>query len=191
VSNESSGKQIIAHNGAFFLGAGTAVRFSPSDQLGIAVITNALPTGLAEAITTTFFDLYQYGKPNRDWLASFRPLFHNLIEQITDESTDYSKLKPPVHPAPSGPLSAYVGTYRNDYYGQIEISADRGNLWMRLPPEGALYTLMHWDGQTFTYRYKGDPGKTARGVKFTLTGTPRVLIENLAEGNPTFARINR
>jgi CubicO group peptidase (beta-lactamase class C family) len=68
-------KLILSHSGPFFLGTGTAVRLSPSDQLGIVVITNALPTGLAEATTSTFFDLYKEGKRSRDWLALFSDYF--------------------------------------------------------------------------------------------------------------------
>ena len=29
---------------------------------------------------------------------------------------------------------------------------------MRLPAEGSLYSLTLWDGDTFVYRYKGEPG---------------------------------
>ncbi len=189
VNHDLSGKLILSHSGAFFLGAATAVRLSPSDQLGIVVLTNALPIGLPEAITSTFFDLYKNGKPTQDWLTIFGQLFKAMIDQDNNASTDYSKLTPPASPAPSGPLSAYVGTYRNDYYGNIEISEDRGSLWLRLPANGALYTLTHWDGKTFTYRYEAEQSIGARGVKFTLNGVPHVLIENLAlEGNGVFTR---
>ncbi len=192
IEHDPDGKLILNHSGAFFLGAGTTVRLSPSDQLGIVVLTNALPTGLAEATAATFFDLYHYGRPTQDWLTVFSTLFKNLIEALNNESTDYSKLTHPSPPAPAKPLSDYVGIYHNDYYGQIEISKDRGSLWMRLPDQGLLYTLSHWDGDTFIYRFKGDPGITARGVRFTLGGTPQVLIENLAvEGNGIFDRINQ
>lgn len=189
VNHDLSGKLILSHSGAFFLGAATAARLSPSDQLGIVVLTNALPTGLAEAITSTFFDLYKNGKPTQDWLTLFGQLFKAMIDQDNNASTDYSKLTPPASPAPSGPLSAYVGTYRNDYYGNIEVSEDRGSLWLRLPANGALYTLTHWDGKTFTYRYEAEQSIGARGVKFTLNGVPHVLIENLAlEGDGVFTR---
>jgi CubicO group peptidase (beta-lactamase class C family) len=180
---------ILSHSGAFFLGTGTAVRFSPSDQLGIIVLTNALPTGLAEATTFTFFDLYKDGKPSRDWLKLFGGLFRSMIESDNNATPDYSKLKPATSPARSKPLSAYVGTYRNEYYGPIEISEQSKSLWMRLPANGALYCLSHWDGDTFTYRFEAEQGIGTRGVKFMFGATPRVLIENLAlEGNGVFAR---
>ena len=167
IEHDADGRLILSHSGAFILGAGTTVRLSPSDQLGIVVLTNALPTGLGEAIAATFFDLYHYGKPTNDWLAVAGEFFRKLVEDNNNSTTDYSKLPPPTSPSPAKPLSAYVGIYRNDYYGEIEISEDRGLLWMRLPADGTLYALMHWDGDTFIYRFRGDPGVTARGVKFT------------------------
>ena len=87
-------------------------------------------------------------------------------------------------------LSAYVGVYRSDYYGQLEVSEDHGLLWMRLPADGSLFTLTHWDGDTFVYRYKEEPGAITRGVKFTLGATPKVLLENLAtEGDAVFTKL--
>ena len=180
---------VLSHSGAFFVGTGTAVRLSPSDQLGIAVVTNALPTGLAEATTYTFFDLFRYGKPGRDWLSLFQGVFQSMIEESNNETQDYSRLSPPASPVPSKPLSSYVGAYRNNYYGRIEISEHRGLLWMRLPRNGALYTLTHWDADTFIYRFEAEQGIGTRGVVFTFSGTPQVLVENLAlEGNGVFVR---
>lgn len=189
VDYNSSGNLIVSHSGAFFIGTGTTVKFSPSQRLGIIVLTNAMPTGLAEATANTFFDLYNYGAPTQDWLTIFSNAFKNLIEASNDASTDYSKLKPPSSPAPPEPLSTYVGTYSNRYYGQIEITAERGSLWMRLPATGALYTLSPWDGNTFTYRFEAEQGIGTRGVVFSFAGRPSVLIENLAlEGNGVFTR---
>jgi CubicO group peptidase (beta-lactamase class C family) len=189
VNHDSDGKLILSHSGAFFLGTGTAVRLSPSDQLGIAVITNALPTGLAEATTFTFFDLYKCGKPSRDWLALVQKSFQSMIEKSNNQSKDYSKLPSPSSPTPSKALSAYVGTYRNDYYGRVEISEHRGLLWMRLPARGTLYTLTHWDADTFIYRFEEEQGIGTRGIEFTLNGRPKMLIENLAlEGDGVFVR---
>jgi len=63
---------------------------------------------------------------------------------------------------------------------------------MRLPAKGPQYTLTHWDGKTFTYRFEAEQGIGTRGVVFSLSGTPHVLIENLAlEGDEVFARSQR
>lgn len=189
IERDAANRVILSHSGAFILGAGTTVQLSPSEQLGIVVLTNAQPTGLAEAVAATFFDLYHYGESTTDWLAIAGAHFKKLTEDLVDLSTDYSKLPPPTSPTPAKPLSSYVGVYWNDYYGKIEITQDRGLLWMRLPADGSLYTLSHWDGDTFVYRFRGDPGVTARGVKFTLGIKSQVLVENLAlEGSGVFVQ---
>jgi CubicO group peptidase (beta-lactamase class C family) len=188
VDYDAANRLILSHSGAFFLGTGTTVKFSPSEQLGIIVLTNAQPTGLAEATANQFFDLYHYGAPQQDWLTIFSGAFKSLMDEANNATTDYSKLTPPPSPAPSKPFSAYVGTYRNNYYGRIEISEQGGALWMRLPDTGALYTLSHWDGDTFTYRFEAEQGIGTRGVVFSRSGgAPSVLIENLAlEGDGVF-----
>ena len=62
---------------------------------------------------------------------------------------------------------------------------------MHFPDTGALYTLSHWDADTFTYRFEAEQGIGTRGVVFTFAGRPSVLIDNLAlEGNGTFTRID-
>jgi CubicO group peptidase (beta-lactamase class C family) len=189
IDHDAAGNLILGHSGAFFVGTGTTVKFSPSQQLGIIVLTNAMPTGLAEAAANTFFDLYNYGAPAQDWLTIFGNAFKEDIEAGNNATTDYSKLPSPSSPVPAKQLSAYVGTYSNSYYGQIEITAHRGALWMRFPDTGALYILTHWDADTFTYRFEAEQGIGTRGVVFTFNGVPSVLVENLAlEGNGIFVR---
>lgn len=191
VSYGADGKVMLGHSGAFFLGTGTTVKFSPSAQLGIVVLTNARPTGLAEATANTFFDLYNYDRPTQDWLALFSNAFEQLIEESNNETTDYSKLDPPSSPTPSKLLSSYVGTYRNRYYGEIEFTTQGNSLWMRLPAAGTIYQLTHWDGDKFTFRFEAEQGIGTRGVVFSFGGRPRVLVENLAlEGDGNFVRID-
>jgi hypothetical protein len=161
----------------------------PAEHLGIVVLTNAQPTGLAEAVAYEFFDLFHYGKEKTDWLSKATGTFQKMEETVFGGSKDYSKIARPASSTAAKPLSAYSGVYRNDYYGQIEITEDNGALWMRLPAEGLLYSLAHWDGDTFVYRYKGEPGAMTRGVKFIPGVRPEVLVENLAEeGSGVFTK---
>jgi CubicO group peptidase (beta-lactamase class C family) len=190
VDHDADGRLIVGHSGAFTSGAATTVQMSPSEHLGIIVLTNALPTGLAEATANEFLDLYHYGKEKQDWLQLTSDGFKNMMDSLYSAVPDYSKQTPPVSPVAARPLSAYVGIYRSDYYGQIEVSDVHGLLWMRLPADGMLFPLMHWDGDTFVYRYKEEPGAITRAAKFTLGATPKVLLENLAsEGDAVFTKM--
>ncbi len=190
LDRDPQGRLIVGHSGAFVMGVGTTVQMMPGDHLGIVVLTNAVPTGLAEAVAVDFLERFHSGKVSKDWLSVTGPHFKKVMDSAFSGSKDYSTMARPAPATAAKPLSAYTGVYQNDYYGKIEINEDNGALWMRLPAEGSLYPLTHWDGDTFVYRYKGEPGKMRRGVKFTLGDRPGVLVENLAEeGSGTFTKV--
>src|SRR6266516_6097234 len=119
VSYDQGGRLHLNHSGAFGLGAATHVNLVPAEQLGIIVLTNAYPIGIAEALGTIFLDTALYGKPTQDWLALYKQGFSNPAAIGTVPGFDYSK--PPGSPAPALRNSAYVGLYANDYFGDISI----------------------------------------------------------------------
>jgi CubicO group peptidase (beta-lactamase class C family) len=63
VSYDQQGRLRLNHSGAFALGAATHVHMVPGEQLGIVVLTNAYPIGVAEGLGQTFIDTALYGKP--------------------------------------------------------------------------------------------------------------------------------
>src|SRR5438093_1085459 len=117
VSYDDQGRLRLNHSGAFALGTATYVNLVSAEQLGIVVLTNAYPIGIAEALGTTFVDTALYGKPTQDWLAIFKQAFSNPAAVGTVLGFDYSKL--PASPAPAIRNSAYVGRYTNDFFGEI------------------------------------------------------------------------
>ena len=50
VNYDEQGRLRLGHSGAFALGAATTVLLVPSEQLGIVVLTNAYPIGVAEGV---------------------------------------------------------------------------------------------------------------------------------------------
>jgi CubicO group peptidase (beta-lactamase class C family) len=191
VDKDAEGALRLGHSGAFLLGSATAVYLSPSEQLGIVVLTNGTPIGLPESVSLSFLDYYRYGYAKADYLTLIMPIFANMAKETQESSTDYSTLKPPSNPSAPGPLSAYKGTYVSPYYGKLQIDVERNQLIMRLPPRDAYYELTHWDGDTFTYYFASEnTGVTRRGVKF-LDGGKQVLVENLAIVNSgRFTKVN-
>ena len=89
VNYNRQGRLRLGHSGGFALGAATNVLLLPSEHLGIVVLTNAYPIGVAEGIANTFADVALYGKATRDWIALFNGRFQirqrsaYLSEQIT------------------------------------------------------------------------------------------------------------
>ena len=75
VSYDEQGRLRLNHSGAFDLGAATYVNLVPAEQLGIVVLTNGYPMGIAEALGTTFSDIALYGKPTQDWFPLYKQRF--------------------------------------------------------------------------------------------------------------------
>jgi len=126
VSYDQQGRLHLSHSGAFALGAATHVNLVPGEQLGIVVLTNGYPLGIAEALGTTFLDTALYGKPTQDWLVLFKQRFSNPAAIRTVLGFDYSKS--PASPSPALKNSAYLGSYRNDFFGEISIVEKEGGL---------------------------------------------------------------
>ncbi|MEU5281495.1 serine hydrolase [Streptomyces asoensis] len=189
VSYDDQGRLKLGHSGGFALGAATTVALLPSEKLGIVVLTNGEPIGVPEAISATFLDTAQTGGPTVDWLKFLGPLFQQTL-QGERSPVDYTK--PPASPAPAKANSAYTGTYANEYYGPMTVSAQGNELTMQLGPEKQRFVLTHYDGDTFSYRTTGEMAVGLSGVTFTVGSggrADRVRVENLdTSGLGTFTR---
>jgi CubicO group peptidase (beta-lactamase class C family) len=190
VSYDEQGRLHLNHSGAFALGAATHVNLVPGEQLGIVVLTNAYPIGIAEALGTTFLDTALYGKPTQDWFAIFTQAFSNPAAVGTVLGFDYSK--PPASPAPALKNGAYVGRYANDFFGEISIVEKDGGLAIVEGPKNKTFPMQHYDRDTFTYETEGENAVGRSGVTFTIGPdgkVAQVVVENLSvRGEGTFKR---
>lgn len=187
--NQQEGIQ-LGHSGAFNLGAATNVRLLPSEQLGIIALTNGHPIGVPEAIGRAFFDLVLYGKVQQDWIKLYGQLFAIVNQPPYGTTIDYTK--PPAHPTPALPFTAYVGTYFNDFFGEIGVETKNGGLVLELGPNKEAFAMGHYDGNIFYYQPAGENAYGLSGVTFTIGGGKKatsVLVENLNVASPgTFIR---
>ncbi len=192
VSYDPEGRLRLNHSGAFDLGAATYVGLVPGEQLGIVVLTNAAPIGLAEAIGTTFLDIALYGKPAQDWFGLFKQLYSDPAAIGTVLGFDYSK--PPTSPAPALKNDAYVGKYANDYFGDISIIENDGGLAIVQGPKNKTFPMKHYDRDTFTYETEGENAVGRSGITFTIGPdgkAAQVVVENLnVRGEGTFKRVS-
>jgi hypothetical protein len=190
VSYDDQGRVQVSHSGAFNLGAATNVWLLPTEQLGIVVLTNAHPIGVPEAVSKSFLDLVLSGKVERDWLQLYRQAFATLDMPPYGTKVDYTK--PPLNPSPALASAAYVGTYHNDFFGEIEVAAQGAGLVLELGPKKEGFALMHFDGNVFTYQPVGENAYGLSGVTFTIGADGKaanVLVENLdIHGQGTFTR---
>jgi CubicO group peptidase (beta-lactamase class C family) len=185
VSYDKQGRLLLWHNGIFTSGAATIVELVPSEHLGIVVLTNAFPPGVGEGLAFTFTDVALYGKATQDWLAFFKKVYANAA--ALGGGIDYSK--PPAAPAPALATGAYLGTYANTFYGEIQIIEQGDGLAIVEGPSKLTFALKHYDRDLFTC--DNTEGETT-GVTFAIGADGQattVVVEDLnLHGDGTFQR---
>lgn len=134
---------VVWHNGGTS-GHHTMVAFMPDAKIGIVVLSNAGYTELPEALAFRFFDMY-FGNPERDWSAEYL-----ARAKAAQNLTNASMPKPPKSPSPELPLDKYAGSYRNEIYGQINVTARENSLVATAGPVGMQIVLKPWNRDIFS-----------------------------------------
>ena len=191
VSIERGGRAFYKHSGEFALGVRSEAAILPSEDLAIAVFSNAAPSGIPEAITESFFDMVLDGKLERDWMAFANQKIDEQEAAERAKLADYSH--PPAKPNPPLTLSAYSGRYANQFFGEIEIAENDGKLVMRAGPKSLEFSLTHWDRDVFIYQPTGEMAGGLSGVSFAIGPdgkASRLLVEywNI-HGQGSFERV--
>lgn len=172
-----SGRARLSHSGAFAQGAATHYRLLPDQDLGIVALTNGMPLGIPESIAAYFMDLVVGGAIENDWFA----LYSDLFAQLYVNHSVLAGKKPPVHPKPAERDAYYTGTYRNDFYGTIQVVSRGGRLHVLMPPRPTDYPLQHWDGDLFALYPVGENAVGISAATFEPgTGhhrAPRLILE--------------
>ncbi|MFG1478574.1 serine hydrolase [Xanthobacter sp. V4C-4] len=168
VSVSPAARIIVAHSGAFLLGASTTFSMMPSEKLGIVVLTNAQPLGAPEALAMQFMDMVEFGTLTRDWFAAYGTLIAPLYKPLGVLAGQPA----PAQPEPAKSLETYAGTYTNAYYGTATVSVLGDRLVLSVGPKPVEATLGHWSGDTFTFAPMGEsaPPGTLSEVTFALKG---------------------
>lgn len=171
LSTTAAARTEASHSGAFQLGAGTNVLLLPSADVGIIALTNGTISGVPEALTAQFADLVQFGEVREPWYD----LYSSRMLPMSDPVGSLVGKTPPADPAPAQPLSNYVGTYRNEFWGPATVTERDGTLLLGMGPRGDSFELTHWDGNVFTFSFvteNAPPGTistaTFDGAKLTL-----------------------
>jgi hypothetical protein len=163
----------------------------PSEKLGICVLTNGFPIGVAEGMTATFTDLASYGKTTQDWMQLFKQIFEDPAEFGLSVG---NLSNPPKSPTPAQKLDSYVGTYENDFYGDLKISASGDGLTMTLG-NNLVKPIKHYDRDTFTWEMESEDLWGVSAITFAIgaDGKPiSVMIDNLNNnGQGLFTRADK
>jgi len=138
----------------------------------------------------TFFDLVLSGKVEDDWLTLYGQLMAKALAPNYGTAVDYAKT--PAQPSPALLPAAYIGGYRNDLFGPVEIVAGDQGLWLKLGPQQQPSPMQHLDRDVFTYQPAGENAAGRSAVTFTIAADQKaatVTIENFdVDGQGTFTR---
>jgi len=148
VGTQLNGRTSFSHSGAFILGAATNFQMVPSLDLGIVTLTNGGPQGVPEAIDAAFLDLVQYGHVTRDWESAYAA----AMAHYYDPEGDLVGQEPPADASAPGAAADYAGTYTNDYFGDLVITAAEDGLAGAMGPDGQYpLDLSPWNGDMFSF----------------------------------------
>ena len=167
VSYDDQGRARVGHSGAFSLGTATTITFLPGENLGIVVLTNGEPIGVAEAVAEAFLDVAQNGRQTVDWISFMGGIFARM-EADEAPAVDYTQV--PVDRRPARSLAAYAGIFGNSYYGPLVVSQSGDGLAMTLGPDHAptTFALKPFDGDTFSFETIGENANGLAGAIFTV-----------------------
>ena len=157
-----------SHSGAFNLGAATAYYLLPAGGFGVVALTNGEPIGAPEAFCLTLVDIVQGVENIPDWIEIVGRAFAAIDAPGYGVHSDWTTA--PADATSALPDEAYVGTYQNDYYGDVDIAAGGDGLVLRLGPKPLEFPLTHFDRDTFTWQPIGENAYGLSGLTFTIEG---------------------
>ncbi len=183
VGTTSAARQQISHSGAFELGSGTNFLMLPSADVAIAVLTNATPSGVPEALTAQFADLVQFGEVREDWYGLYSDAFKEMEKPVGSLVGEQL----PTNPTPPAPLVSYVGQYANGFWGPARVTERDGGLQLALGSKLEV-PLKHWDGDSFTFSFVTENAPPGTISKAAFDGDWLTLEYYDQAGKGTFTR---
>jgi CubicO group peptidase (beta-lactamase class C family) len=124
-SYDYEGRRVFEHSGGAN-GFVTKTEFVPEENLGVIVYTNTDANSLYDALCKQIIEAY-FNMPYRNLSELY---FNNGAKQRESEAVVQRERDSLVklNIKPLLPLSAYAGTYKNDFYGKVWLKHEKGSL---------------------------------------------------------------
>ncbi len=129
------------------------VALIPDLRLGVVVLTNQESGAAYDAITYRVLDYY-IGAKSPDYPALFEQLVQRNRQKVRDAEQRAATSRDSMA-GPSLPLAKYAGTYRDPWYGDVQIAEGAKGLMIRFTRTPSLVgDLVHWQHDTFLARWR-------------------------------------
>ncbi len=146
------GQRLVWHSGGW-PGQVSRVTLVPELDLGVVVLTNQESGAAFNAITMHVLDAYLAPPQQTDWIAAYAAAAERSKQRAAQawEKRVHARNG---RSKPSLPLASYAGTYRDAWYGDVEVSFEGGRLGMRFGASPLLTGRMeHWQHDTFLVKW--------------------------------------
>jgi len=178
ITSSYRGEKLAWHTGGW-PGMVSRVTLVPGRDLGIVVLTNQEAGGAFNALTLQILDAFLQPAQRTDWIAAYAAAADKARAKA-DQAWQERVAARDAASKPSLPLSAYAGTWRDAWYGDVEIAKKGDGLRMRFTRSPLLAgTLQHWQHDTFLVKWDDR----------TLNGDAFVTFALDADGKPREARM--
>lgn len=138
---------LVYHTGGL-QGMVSIVAMLPELNMGVVVLTNQENTSAFESIAHTVLDHY-LDAPPKDWVAAYAAVDKRRVEQAEKMASDAAG-KRDAASKPSLAPDAYVGRYRDPWYGDVVIEKQNEGFGIRFSHTPVLTgRLEHWQHDTF------------------------------------------
>jgi CubicO group peptidase (beta-lactamase class C family) len=173
------GRKVVTHDG-WLDGMRSRIMLIPEERLGVVILLNGPRASLHTALAYQIVDHY-LGAPKKDWSAEYLRMSRE-DEKKAAENRSKREEKRVKDTSPAMPLGSYVGTYRNEIYGDLVVQLERGVFVMKF---GEMYVgdlahrhfetfqvnwhdrVLGWDEVMFTHSFDG----TVAGCEWSGVGT--------------------
>lgn len=138
--NDYAGKQVFSHTGGAF-GFVTNTCFVPEEKLGITILTNQDNQQFFELLRYQILDAYlgvAYTNRSNQFLNGF------IHHQADNTATIKALQQRVVGNTTPLPIKAYTGTYENELYGTITITAKENSLYVKFNNHANLSAILQY-----------------------------------------------
>ena len=160
------GNRMVWHTGGW-PGQVSRVTLLPGKHFGVVVLTSAESGAAFNAITYEALDM-MLGNTGHDWLKGYAEAVAKAQGNADDSWAKHLAARD-ANSKPSLPLSAYVGTYRDPWYGDVVIRQGAKGLELQFSKTAQLLgDISHWQHDTFIVRWRDRSLNADAFINFAL-----------------------